>query len=84
MKFAIPAFVLALGILVSSTLSFAKPEYTKKEKKGYKKWKTIKTDKKGKYKVRLPRRGGTWYWSFTVKGDSKYLANGFGWRTWVS
>ena len=47
-------------------------------------FKTIKTDKKGKYKVRLPRRGGTWYWSFTVKGDSKYLANGFGWRTWVS
>jgi hypothetical protein len=34
MKFAIPAFVLALGILVCSTLSFAKPEYTKKEKKG--------------------------------------------------
>ena len=57
---------------------------SKKEKKGYKNWKTIKTNKKGKYKVRLPRRGGTWYWSFTVKGDSKYLANGFGWRTWVS
>jgi hypothetical protein len=59
-------------------------QVSKKEKKGYKKFKTIKTDKKGKYKVRLPRRGGTWYWSFTVKGDSKYLANGFGWRTWVS
>ena len=57
---------------------------SKKEKKGYKKWKTIKTNKKGKYKVRLPRRGGTWYWTFTTKGDSKYLANGFGWRTWVS
>ena len=59
-------------------------QVSKKEKKGYKKWKTIKTDKKGKYKVRLPRRGGTWYWSFTVKADAKYLANGFGWRTWVS
>jgi len=57
---------------------------SKKEKKGYKTWKTIKTNSKGKYKVRLPRRGGTWYWSFTVKGDAKYLANGFGWRTWVS
>lgn len=59
-------------------------QVSKKEKKGYKKFKTIKTNKKGKYKVRLPRRGGTWYWSFTVKADAKYLANGFGWRTWVS
>jgi hypothetical protein len=59
-------------------------QVSKKEKKGYKKFKTIKTDNKGKYKVRLPRRGGTWYWSFTVKADAKYLANGFGWRTWVS
>ena len=70
------------------TPSYAKKKIvikvSKKEKKGYKSWKTIKTDSKGKYKVRLPRRGGTWYWSFTVKGDSKYLANGFGWRTWVS
>ncbi len=33
MKFAIPAFVLLLGALVGSTLSYAKPEYTKKEKK---------------------------------------------------
>ncbi len=59
-------------------------QVSKKEKKGYKKFKTIKTNKKGKYEVRLPRRGGTWYWSFTVKADAKYLANGFGWRTWVS
>ena len=70
------------------TPSYAKKKIvikvSKKEKKGYKSWKTIKTDSKGKYKVRLPRRGGTWYWSFTVKGDAKYLANGFGWRTWVS
>lgn len=57
---------------------------SKKEKKGYKGWKTIKTNGKGKYKVRLPRRGGTWYWTFTTKADAKYLANGFGWRTWVS
>lgn len=57
---------------------------SKKQKKGYKKFKTIKTNKAGKYKVTLPRRGGTWYWSFTVKGDAKYLGTGFGWRTWVS
>jgi hypothetical protein len=33
MKFAVPAFVLFLGGLICSTLSYAKPEYTKKEKK---------------------------------------------------
>jgi hypothetical protein len=33
MKFAIPAFVLFLGIVANSTVSYAKPEYTKKEKK---------------------------------------------------
>jgi hypothetical protein len=32
-KFAIPAVVLAAGLLVSSTASFAKPEDTKKTKK---------------------------------------------------
>jgi hypothetical protein len=57
---------------------------SKKKNKGYKTWKTIKTDKRGKYLVRLPRRGGTWYWTFTTKADAKYLATGFGWRTWVS
>ena len=34
MKFVIPVFVLFLGIVANSTLSYAKPEYTKKEKKG--------------------------------------------------
>ena len=33
MKFAIPGLVLLLGALVNSTVSSAKPEYTKKEKK---------------------------------------------------
>jgi hypothetical protein len=34
MKFAIPGLVLLLGVLVNSTISSAKPEYSKKEKKG--------------------------------------------------
>ena len=57
---------------------------SRKQTKGFKTFKTIKTSSTGKYKVVLPRRGGTWYWSFTVKGDAKYLANGFLWRTWIS
>ncbi len=32
-KFAVPALVLAAGMLVNSTTSFAKPEDTKKTKK---------------------------------------------------
>ena len=56
---------------------------SKKQNKGYKSFKTIKTTSAGKYRITLPRRGGTWYWSFVVKGDSKYLANGFVWKTFV-
>jgi hypothetical protein len=33
MKLVIPAFVLFLGIIATSTFSSAKPEYTKKERK---------------------------------------------------
>jgi hypothetical protein len=56
---------------------------SKKQNKGYKSFRTIKTNAKGKYKITLPRRGGTWYWRFVVKGNSKYLANGFVWKTFV-
>jgi len=56
---------------------------SKKQKKGYKPFTTIKTNKAGKYKVTLPKRGGTWYWSFAVKGDTKFLATGFVWKTTV-
>jgi hypothetical protein len=56
---------------------------SRKQNKGYKSFKTIRTTSAGKYKVTLPRRGGTWYWSFVVKGDAKYLANGFVWKTFV-
>lgn len=56
---------------------------SRKQHKGYKGYKTIKTTSTGKYKVTLPRRGGTWYWSFAVKADSRYTATGFVWRTFV-
>ncbi len=57
---------------------------SKKQKNGYKKVATIKTDKRGKYKFTLPKRRGKWYWVISVKGDSKYLANGFAYETTVS
>jgi hypothetical protein len=57
---------------------------SKRKNKGFESFKTITTTSTGTYKVTLPRRGGIWYWSFTVKGDSRYAANGFLWRTWVS
>ena len=56
---------------------------SRKQKSGYKAFKTIKTTSTGKYKIALPHRGGTWYWSFAVKGDTKYLPTGFVWRTTV-
>lgn len=33
LKFAVPAAILILGAMASTTASFAKPEYSKKEKK---------------------------------------------------
>jgi hypothetical protein len=56
---------------------------SRKRNRGFKAFKTIKTTSTGKYKVTLPKRGGTWYWSFAVKADSRFLANGFVWRTTV-
>jgi hypothetical protein len=56
---------------------------SRKRNKGYKAFKTIKTTSTGKYKVVLPQRRGTWYWSFAVKGDSKFLSTGFVWKTTV-
>ena len=32
-KFVVPAFVLGMGLLINSSMSFAKPEDTKKTKK---------------------------------------------------
>jgi len=56
---------------------------SRKQNKGYKAFKTIRTTSTGKYRITLPKRGGTWYWSFAVKGDSRFLATGFVWKTTV-
>jgi hypothetical protein len=45
---------------------------------------TIRTDRRGRYSLTLPRRRGVWYWSFVVKADRGYLGTRFKWRTWVS
>ena len=34
LKFAVPAVILSAGLMVTTTASFAKPEFAKKEKKG--------------------------------------------------
>lgn len=34
LKVSVPALILGLGVLLTTNVSFAKPEYTKKEKKG--------------------------------------------------
>ena len=57
---------------------------SRKQNRGYKAFKTIRTTSTGKYRITLPRRGGVWYWSFTVKGDARFAGNVFVWRTWVS
>lgn len=57
---------------------------SRKQYSGYTRYRRIVTDERGRYRLTLPRRTGTWYWSFTVAGDEKYLPASFRWRTWVS
>ena len=56
---------------------------SREQNAGYRSYKKIRTDARGRYRITLPRRGGTWYWSFRVKGDARYLATGFVWKTFV-
>ena len=51
---------------------------------GYVRHKAIRTDRRGRYSITLPRRKGTWYWTVKVKGDARYLPTDFQWETWVS
>jgi hypothetical protein len=57
---------------------------SKRQYSGYTRYKKILTDERGRYRLQLPRRKGTWFWSFAVKGDERYLPASFRWRTWVS
>jgi hypothetical protein len=54
------------------------------QESGYVRYKAIRTDDRGRYSITLPRRKGTWFWSFRVKGDARYLPTRFEWKTWVS
>jgi hypothetical protein len=49
----------------------------------YKAWKTVRTDKAGKYRVKLPARDGIWYWQVSVRGDSRWRGNSYIWQTEV-
>ena len=50
-------------------------QVSKREKKGFKRFKAVKTNKKGFYTLRLPIRKGTWYWRLKVPGNKNYAAN---------
>jgi len=56
----------------------------KKEKGKYKKYKVVRTNAKGVYKVSFPRVKGTRYWKIIVPADSRRSKTYTGWRTWVS
>jgi len=57
---------------------------SRKQYSGYTRYRVIRTDERGRYRLALPRRKGTWFWSFQTKGDIAYLPASFRWRTWVS
>lgn len=47
---------------------------SKKEKRGFKKFKVVKTNRKGVLRVKLPKRRGTFYYRFITKGDKAYVS----------
>ncbi|MBS2936717.1 hypothetical protein KDN32_03050 [Nocardioides sp. J2M5] len=54
------------------------------ETSGFKKYRKIRTDRRGRYSVTLPRRSGEWFWTFIVRADDQYRGTRFKWRTWAS
>lgn len=56
---------------------------SKRSSSGFKKFKTIRTNRKSQYTFKLPKRRGTWYWRVMTKADKKFIANGYAWRTSV-
>ncbi|WP_110239590.1 hypothetical protein [Nocardioides gilvus] len=55
---------------------------SKKETKGFKKYRTIKTNKKGRYSLKLPRRRGTFFYKVIVPKDKRFLSSSYTWRTY--
>ncbi len=54
------------------------------ETSGFRTFRKIRTDKRGRYAIDLPRRSGEWFWSFIVRADEQYRGTRFKWRTWAS
>lgn len=57
---------------------------SREQNAGYTRFTTIRTTAAGRYAITLPRRGGTWYWRFIVRGDERFVASGFVWKTFLS
>lgn len=56
---------------------------SKRENGGFKKWKTIRTNSKSRYKVKLPKTRGNRYYQVIIPKDSRFERSGYGWRTWT-
>lgn len=50
---------------------------------GYELVRVVRTDRRGRYSFRLPRRSGTWYWIISVRGDKRFRGAAFGYETSV-
>ncbi|SEB55964.1 hypothetical protein SAMN04489844_0523 [Nocardioides exalbidus] len=49
----------------------------------FKAYKKIRTNRAGKYRIKLPARDGVWYWQVSVRGDSRWRGNSYIWQTEV-
>ncbi|MGN0063044.1 MAG: hypothetical protein ACI379_02280 [Nocardioides sp.] len=50
---------------------------SKRKTSGFKKFKTIKTNGQGAYKIAMPKKRGTFYYRFRTVADKQYIAGGF-------
>jgi hypothetical protein len=57
---------------------------SREEAGDYRLYRRIRTDRRGRYHIELPRRRGVRYWSFIVRADDEFRGTRFTWRTWRS
>lgn len=53
---------------------------SKRKNSGFKKFKTIRTNAQGNYKIAMPKKRGTFHYRFRTVADRQYIAGGFNLR----
>lgn len=57
---------------------------SRKIDRGFTAFTTIRTDRRGRYRVVLPKRQGRWYWLVSVRADARFVPTSYVWETYIS